>query len=182
MAGNDRGVNAPMSTRPPDVRLTCEVAISDAALRVRFTVTNVSAEEIHVFDNAGRSPEADIVCDGGDGALHMLVGVPPLPPFPCYWKYHPRTTSLIPGESVSRELVAPIPVREVGRYYPTVYAEHVPVTIERVSLRLDFLRASKVSVTSYPDEPRGEVESVWRAAPMPCPVELWRRRDPFDRI
>jgi hypothetical protein len=174
----------PIQSQPSDVHLQCDVRREGDTLRLRFEVKNSAREPIHVFDDRGRGDlQPNLLCDGGGGAVHVLYGVPEIPPGVVpYWKFHPKTTKLIPGESVRREATIKIPLREVDSYYPVKYDAHRAVQVSRLGLRVDFVRQSKVTPSDYPDEPRGELGSVSCEAALPGPVELQRRGDPFTRI
>ena len=168
-----------MHPTAPMVRLACAVELDEALLRVRFEVGNEGDEVVHVYDDLGRSTDPKVLCDGGDGSVRMLVGVPALPRFPVYWMYHPKATALAPGSSVRRELAAALPLRERGVYYKLAYEAGEVVTVARLHLRVDVLRASRVR----PDqpEPRGPLECVAAEVALPRAVALLRRADDFAR-
>jgi hypothetical protein len=170
-----------MPDRATDVTIACDAELTGDVLRVRFELTNGGAEVVHVFDDRGRSGKADVLCDGGDGAVRLLVGVPPLPPFPVYWQFHPKTTALAPGASLRGEVAAPVPLREAGAYYRAAYEPSAAVEVARVWLRVDLLRASRVTSGDHP-EPRGAIECAVAEAALPRPVALLRRADAFDRV
>jgi hypothetical protein len=174
----------PIQHQPRDVRLACDVKWAGDKLSLHFEIRNASDEPIHVFDDRGRGDfQPNILCDGGGGAVHVLFGVPQIPPgVEAYWKFHPKATKLQPGASLHRESSVAVPLRERGTYAPVDYLLYAPVEITRLVLRVDFLRASKVVPSEYPDEPFGELESVSCEARLPGPVELQRRSDRFHRI
>jgi hypothetical protein len=168
---------APLLAQPPDVRLACRIDQGSDHLHIRFDITNASKEPIHAFDHGGRqNADFDILCDAGGGVVHALLGVPPLPPFPIYWRYQPKGTTIDPGTSVHRDMRAEVPLRERNAYWPLEYQVDSGVETTRLTLRVDFLRASKIKDNRYPDEPRGDVEAVSCSITLPNPIEL-RRRD-----
>lgn len=168
-----------MHPTAPGARLTCEVELAEAHVRLRYALTNGGDELLHVYDDLGRAPDPKALCDAGDGAALVLVGIPRLPPFPVYWMYHPKTTALAPGASLQRELVVALPLREWSAYYKPAYDDFVAREVARLRLRVDVLRASQMK----PDqpEPRGRVESVVAEVALPRPVLMLRRGDAFTR-
>lgn len=163
----------------PGVRLTCEAELAEAQVRLRYALTNEGDEPLYVYDDLGRAPAPKALCDTGDGAALVLVGVPKLPPFPVYWMFHPKTTALAPGASVQRELSMALPLRERSAYYKPAYDDFVALEVSRLRLRVDLLRASQM--TPEQPEPRGRVESVVAEVALPRPVVILRRTDDFTR-
>jgi hypothetical protein len=174
----------PILTQPLDVRLACKLDQEGSALRISFEVTNATSEPIHVYDERGR-PKAYLY-DGGGGAAHALVGIPPLPEFPVAWRWAPKTTKLGPGESLRREISFGVPLREKDSYHPEEDQGHAAVAIGRLVLRVDFIRASRID-PSVGDTEKAEVvfgdeEAATCESALPQPVELLRRRDLVHRI
>lgn len=170
-----------LSAAPPSVRLTCEAETAGGILHVRYRFENMRDEVLHVFDDLGRSTDANLVCDVGGGAALVLVGVPPLPPFPSYWKFHPKTTALAQGQSVARALTLLLPLREMSAYFGRKYEPVESVPIRVIVLRVDFLADSKVRRSDF-SEPRGDLEHALCEAPLAEVAELLRRNDQFGRI
>jgi hypothetical protein len=169
---------APLRMEPRDVRLACEIEQTSDRIHVRFEIANASKEPIYLFDHRGRwDADFDILCDGGGGAVHALLGVPPLPPFPIPWRYQPKGSYLDPGSSVSRAIRAELPLDERNAYWPLGYRVGSKVEATRFTLRVDFLRASKIRDAQHPEEPRGDVDAVSCTVDLPRPVELRRRSD-----
>lgn len=167
-----------LRAQPRDVRLACEVEQTGDQLLVRFDIANASEEPIYVFDHRGRrDADFDILCDGGGGAVHALLGIPPLPPFPIYWRYQPKGSYLAPRSTVRRQIRAEIPLDERNAYWPLGYRLDTRVRATRLTLRVDFLRASKVKDNQYPDEPHGDVDAVSCTVELPRAIELRRRND-----
>jgi hypothetical protein len=178
----------PIIQQPTDVRLVCETERVRDVLHIRFTVSNASGEAIYVFVSPARraafQPQA--VCDGGGGVVHVLCGVPEIPPgVVASWKYHPQSTKLDPGASIRAEMTAPIPLEESNGYDLSQRRAHVSIEVARLALRVDFLRASKGKVTPGPGEygyTYSSLDAVSCEVALPGPVELHRRTDPFYRF
>jgi hypothetical protein len=180
-------VSARPLKQPADVRLTCAVERAGKDLRLRFEIQSAAREPIHVYDGRGREGGlVQLVADGGGAAVHLVVGIPPLPPFPTAWRFAPKATELLPGAELRREVVLALPLREAGSYYRKEYPGDGTVKVERLVLRVDFLRASRMSPQAGPPEKAealfGDEESVSCEASLPGPVDLERRGDPFTRI
>lgn len=158
-----------------DVRCSADIAGSNVT--VRYAVTNRSNEDVYLYDN-GDHPDADLVCDGGDGAVNVLMGISPLPPYPVAWKHHPKTTRLAPGAHKDGSFTLSLPLREISAYHNEKYATAERVEIKQLRLLIDYVRASSPKFTMTP-EPRGTPECAVTETPIELTLE--RRGDEFKR-
>lgn len=158
-----------------DVRSSAEVA--ESTITIRYSVTNRSSEDVYLYDN-GDQPDADLVCDAGDGAVNVLLGISPLPPYPVVWKHHPKTTRLAPGGHKDGAFTLPLPLREISAYHNEKYATAERVDVKQLRLLIDYVRASSPKFTATP-EPRGTPECAVSETPITLTLE--RRGDEFTR-
>lgn len=168
----------PMQAHGTALDLRCRVDVDGGKAMVRFSVTNKSEEEVYLYDG-GASPEAELVCDAGDGAANVLLGIPPLPPGRSFvWKFHPETTLLRPGQRKEGAFTLDLPLREWGAYDNDDYLSLRTIHVDRLRLLLDYLRPSSAGFTPAP-QPVGTPECA--VCEVSVDLSLERRDDAFER-
>jgi hypothetical protein len=167
----------PMQAHNSGLDVRCSADVAESRVTVRYSVTNRSNEDVYLYDN-GDHPDADLVCDAGDGAVNVLMGISPLPSNPVTWKHHPKTTRLAPGEHKDGAFTLPLPLREISAYHNETYAIAERVEVKKLRLLIDYVRASSPKFTATP-EPRGTPECAVSETPVELTLE--RRGDEFTR-
>src|SRR5687767_2920135 len=116
-----------------DVALKCRVELSPETLTMHYTVTNRSEADIYALDafpmvdQASRTGYADLngvyICERQGGMVHLLKGIPPLPPKTVTVRIIPLGTKLAPGAQIERKFGLELPLREKSVYYPELRLE-----------------------------------------------------------
>jgi hypothetical protein len=173
----------PLQSQPANLELSCQVEYAEAELVMSFQLSNQTKAPVYVFDNGARGDFLpDAVSAGADEAVHVLYGVPELPPFPTYWKYHPKTTMVAAGSVLRRVARFKLPFREGDPYYPARLGEHSTIDVRRLVLRVDLVRESELTAGATAEDARGRVESTSCAIPLVAGMQLERRSGPFTRF
>lgn len=167
-----------MQMHKPGLDLRCQVEVSGSKVRVRYSVTNQSAEEVYLYDD-GVTQRPHLVCDAGDGAVNVLLGISPLPPKRSFvWKFHPEATRLGPGQRKDGELSLDLPLREWNSYDNDDYLSLRSIHTDRLRLLLDYVRPSSAGFAPPPG-PLGTPECA--VCEVPVDLVLDRRDDDFER-
>lgn len=167
----------PMQPHNAGLDVRCSADVAGSKVTVHYSVINRSSEDVYLYDN-GDHPDADLVCDAGDGAVNVLMGISPLPSNPVTWKHHPKTTRLAPGGHKDGAFTLPVPLREISAYHNATYATADHVGVTRLRLLIDYVRPSSPKFTATP-EPRGTPECAVSETPIELTLE--RRGDDFTR-
>lgn len=167
----------PMQPHNAGLDVRCSADVAESKVTVHYSVINRSNEDVYLYDN-GDHPDADLVCDAGDGAVNVLMGISPLPSNPVTWKHHPKTTRLAPGAHKDGAFTLPLPLREISAYHNETYATSAHVEVTRLRLLIDYVRANSPKFTATP-EPRGTPECAVSETPIALTLE--RRGDDFTR-
>jgi hypothetical protein len=166
----------PMDTKVTDVELRCSAKMLDErAVEIGYEITNRSPTIIYVY--LGTS-QPDMVCDGGDGAVDVLLGIPPLPrDFTTTWAFHPETAAIAPGESKAGAVLVPVPIDEMSAYHDKPYSDADAVDVDKVRLLVDFVRPGTKGFDPKIVRGTGVPETVACVVAAPMKLRLRRRVD-----
>jgi hypothetical protein len=180
----------------PDLQLTVRERHTPDSLRIDCTFTNRADCPLYVFTcmvSPGLKPLPHRACTAfreKDQALHVFLGVPPIPKgLRVYAKAVPLSSLLEPGKSVSEYFEMPVPVPEWQPYADPEQAEQV----ETVSARKIVVTAEYFETTRLLREARwDESTGLFKAFGTPLlrargvvdlaePIPILKRNDDFTR-
>ena len=166
-----------MNSNVTDVILRCSAkTVDDRRVEITYELTNQSSTAIHAYLGAPSSTP-DMVCDAGDGAANVLLGISPLPRFSVYWKYHPDTLKLEAGQTRTGSLLLGTPILEESAYHDKPYRDYDRVPIDKLRLIVDFVRPGSKGFDPKMAKGSGVPESVACVVNAPGKLELHRRID-----
>lgn len=177
-----------ISENPPDVRLACSVEESDRGIRVHYFLSNESSKTILIFDRVQFNPmntltlPVDVVCDAGNGAVNIVLGISPDPLFGQLKTTRPRlwrqdTTAIRSSANVAATIDLALPLVEWDMWNASMEWSKVAradqaVQVHTVRLVVDFVR--RAPKDPNPTFPTRTAESVWCAVCLSRPVTLLR--------
>jgi hypothetical protein len=181
----------------PDLQLTVRERHTRDSLRIDCTFTNRADGPLYVFTcmaSAWLEPlphRAYTAFREEDRALHVLLGVPPIPKdLDVHVKIVPFSSLVQPGKSVSEYFEMPIPVPEWQPYADPEEA----VEAETVSAAKIVVTAEYFGTTRLLREPRWDVSiGLYKAHGVPVlrtqgmielaePIPILKRKDDFTRF
>jgi hypothetical protein len=201
---NPSGSTAPKPPNITDVRLEAKIKVDDDKITIKYTVTNNSSQDIYVLDAypaaKDRQPYVDqdafYLCSRGSNTAFILKGVPPLPADKTVVvRLMPLGPKLESKQSVERDLVLPLPLRERSDWYytPLPPEEYSMGSVEKIVFDVQYLRSNvdgfKAEPAQYNDKyffvkgsntPK-QAESVEVEFPI-AKTQLFIRKDMFSRI
>ena len=187
-----------------DFVLTCQQQFQPERLIVTYKITNKSPADAYVLDTypavdqekKKAIPDPDGVCVfAGEGAVHMLRGIPPLPADRTVTvRLIPLGTKLAAGATLERKFTVPLPLVEQSPYYsPLNLRDYQETKVERIVLSVQVLRSS-VAGFAAEAAPHGpdlfrvrsdhtvtDVETAQVQVKVP-EARLLKRKDNFPRL
>jgi len=152
-----------MSASTADIALSCQPNREAGSFLFPYTVTNNSAADVYVFDAVPSvdaatrqtriDPDRVTIALAEDGYVHVLKGIPPLPPDrDVAVQIIPLTAKLPPGGSLQRTLRVPLPFAEASAYFTDLpLRQYEQVDIKGVIFAVQFLRATIPGLAAAPD-------------------------------
>ena len=183
--------------REPELRITLAERRRDGGLRLDYTFTNAGHSPLYVFTRVAdnrlrpRPHQAYTAWRERPEALHLFLGVPPIPKgLHVYVKVVPFASYLPPGKSYSYYLELPLPVPEWQPYADPEQAEDVESVVTRsVLVSTEYFREDQLLRPPTPAGPAGYFKAL--GAPLVRtgayltlaePVTVLKRRDEFERF
>jgi hypothetical protein len=178
-----------VSDNPPDVTLTCAVERREQGILIHYFLANQSGQTILTFDRVRFNPmntltlPVDVVCDAGDGAVNLVLGLSPDPLFSPHQRYtrpqhHGQELSRLgPSGNVAATVELALPLVEWdawngGTTWSKVATANQKVQVGTARLVVDFVRRTRKGFD--PHRPAESAESVWCSVPLEPPVTLLR--------
>jgi|SRR5450432_526679 hypothetical protein len=186
-----------------------DASTTDFSLIVNVHVPAISSEVVYLknwlFDWYGLSgdPNLDLqrrkdapptqslafVCSQGK-TLGLLQGNPPPPPLgvSVFAPRVPLATRVSPGDEFRGRIALPVPLPEWTAYQTPKTDNVRPVSVQRIHLRLEYVRQSTCTYAKELPAFRGvwqvsgQIESLEATTSLDSPVILLERRDAFKRF
>ncbi|HJZ92086.1 MAG TPA: hypothetical protein VKE40_14520 [Gemmataceae bacterium] len=181
----------------PELAIALRGERRDDALRVSYTFTNQGRYPVYVFTRVAsglREPlshRAYTAFREDETALHLFLGIPPIPKgMHVYAKVVPFSSLLRPGETYTDYIEVPVPAVEWQPYADPEAADDTdPVEARRVLLSTEYWWENR-SIRAAPlDGHPGYFKAI--GAPgfaatatlgLPEPIPVKKRRDAFERF
>lgn len=177
-----------VSDNPIDVTLTCTAERTARALRIHYFLSNQSPQSILTFEHVKFNATStltlpvDVVCDAGDGAVNLVLGLSPDPVFgrmmtthPHGWKQGLAWLEASQNRTDTIELALPLIEWDqwnAGTEWVKVATPDLESRVHTARLVIDFVRPAGPGYN--PQLPPATAESVWCAVPLSPPVTVLR--------
>jgi hypothetical protein len=142
-----------MENKSKNITLNCQSELEKHELKISYTVTNKSENDIYVLDiiptpdpDAGKviyDPNTVYLSWVKPSNAEIIKGVPPLPDMPVNHRIMPVGTKLIPNKKHERVFTLKLPLREQSPYYSLLNEdEYSEAQAKKNILTVHFVRSN----------------------------------------